>query len=844
MIELKNINKIYKSKGQEFQALNDINLVFGDKGMNFILGKSGSGKSTLLNVIGGIDSYDSGELIIDGVNTKSYKKSDYNTYRNTYIGFIFQEFNVLKSLTVYENIALSLELQHKNLKDEAENIQAIIDKVGLTGLENRMMNQLSGGQRQRVAIARSLIKNPRVIIADEPTGNLDSRNSKNIMDLLKDLSHDHLVIVVTHNDQLAREYSDRTIEIKDGFVIKDNYILNETLTPYSMEPISVPVSTSLRLSIKSIFKNLKRFIFMILLFAIALIFAGVVINMYLSDTTVTYANFQQEYNNNIIDVSSEFQSNGFTQSTAFYEYQLSDFEQKYSNIDTFIQLRGMDLNLPIDDNAVIENNFYLNNIQRIHFITDDKILQEIFGKPLLSYDKPIYDNKLIKIGIPDYLAANLIHQNYFGSEVKTEKDLLGKRLNFDCFKNSFIITRIYDTDYESFKKYFSQFSNGSDLPEGQNAFYDNVLFYNSIIIYTENDQSKIFDYTNINYIETEAIYSMVGATGKNSGLKIMLYDRDELADNLKPTNSVAAAPIPSAEGEPVQIAVTTGFFEKFLNIKIDPNTLDDGKNICDAYFDKIYYGIPYYVEGSSEPIYKNIFSSNFLCLTSYVPSNFTFIITTVIEDEEPILYTAPMVAGEKETFKNIVSSKFQEGAFITLYFTNLEDEALEKNASLFSDFIDNEMIINNKCFSKIVLVDNFIKNNIALFLGVFFVFALFSVLLIFNFVIINIKNSTRDIGIYMSLGFSGWKISLIYLFQVIILGITAFIISVFGVWIFLTALDAHFTALSAVNLEIIKMSLLGTSIVLGIALLIPIISVIVPLYNLSRKNPVDVIKTI
>ena len=154
------------------------------------------------------------------------------------------------------------------------------------------------------------------------------------------------------------------------------------------------------------------------------------------------------------------------------------------------------------------------------------------------------------------------------------------------------------------------------------------------------------------------------------------------------------------------------------------------------------------------------------------------------------------------------------------------------------------MIINNKCFSKIVLVDNFIKNNIALFLGVFFVFALFSVLLIFNFVIINIKNSTRDIGIYMSLGFSGWKISLIYLFQVIILGITAFIISVFGVWIFLTALDAHFTSLSAVNLEIIKMSLLGTSIVLGIALLIPIISVIVPLYNLSRKNPVDVIKTI
>ena len=844
MIELKNINKIYKSKGQEFQALNNINLVFGEKGMNFILGKSGSGKSTLLNVIGGIDSYDSGELIIDGVNTKSYKKSDYNTYRNTYIGFIFQEFNVLKSLTVYENIALSLELQHKNLKNEAEKIQTIIDKVGLTGLENRMMNQLSGGQRQRVAIARSLIKNPRVIIADEPTGNLDSKNSKNIMDLLKDLSHDHLVIVVTHNDQLAREYSDRTIEIKDGFVTKDDYNLSEEQSSYKLEPISVPVKTSLRLSVKSIFKNFKRFVFMILLFAIALIFAGVVINMYLSDTTMTYAEFQQEYNNNIVDVSSQFQSHGYSQSTAFYEYQLTDFDNKYGNHNSFTQIRGMDFNLPIDDNAVVDNDFYLNTIQRIHFMTDAKTYDSILGKPILSYTNTIYDRSLIKIGIPDYLADNLIFQNYFGSAVKSRNDLLGKELSFDCFKNNFIITRIYDTNYESFKKYFSQFKGGKDDPKGQNAFYDNVLFYNSIIIYIDNEASKLFEYTNINYIETDAIYSMVGSTGKNSGLKIKLYDRELVKDQLKPNNTVAAAPIPSAEGEPIQVAVTTGFFENFLNIKIDPNTLESGKNICDAYFDKIYYGIPYYVEGSTEPIFKNIFSSNFLCLTSYVPSNFTFIITTVIEDDEPILYTAPMIAGEKETYKSLVSSQFSEGSFITLYITDTKDEVLGENSSLYRDFIDNQMTINNKCFQKILLVDNFIKNNIALFLGVFFVFALFSVLLIFNFVIINIKNSTRDIGIYMSLGFSGWKISLIYLFQVLILGIVAFIISFFGVWIFLSVLDTHFTSLSAVNLEIIKMSFLGTSIVFGIALLIPVISVIVPLYNLSRKNPVDVIKTI
>ena len=186
MIVLKNINKYYKSGNETFHALKDINLEFGEKGMNFILGKSGSGKSTLLNIIGGIDSYDSGELLIDGVSTASFNKKKYNTYRNTYIGFIFQEFNVLKGLNVYDNIAVSLELQHENIKERNQDVLDIIERVGLKGLENRMMNQLSGGQRQRVAIARSLIKNPRVIIADEPTGNLDSRNSKNIMDLLKE----------------------------------------------------------------------------------------------------------------------------------------------------------------------------------------------------------------------------------------------------------------------------------------------------------------------------------------------------------------------------------------------------------------------------------------------------------------------------------------------------------------------------------------------------------------------------------------------------------------------------------------------------------------------------------
>ena len=219
MISLHNINKFYNSGTQKFHALKDVNIVFPEKGMVFIVGKSGSGKSTLLNVIGGIDSYDSGELIIDGLNTKNFSRNDFNSYRNSYIGFIFQEFNVIKNLTVFENIALSLQLKNESIKDNYDLIMNTIEVVGLKGKEKRKMNQLSGGERQRVAIARALVKNPKVIIADEPTGNLDKNNRDIVMDILKNLSTNHLVLIVTHDKFLSKKYSNYEITLKDGQII-------------------------------------------------------------------------------------------------------------------------------------------------------------------------------------------------------------------------------------------------------------------------------------------------------------------------------------------------------------------------------------------------------------------------------------------------------------------------------------------------------------------------------------------------------------------------------------------------------------------------------------------------
>lgn len=220
MLEIRNLKKIYKTKkGAPVNALDGVSLRFPETGMVFLLGKSGSGKSTLLNVCGGLDNPTEGEIIVKGRSSKSFSGSDFDSYRNTFIGFIFQEYNILNEFSVEDNIALALELQGKP-KDKAA-IAALLEEVDLTGYAKRKPNTLSGGQKQRIAIARALVKKPEIIMADEPTGALDSNTGKQVFDTLKKLSRDKLVIVVSHDRDFAEQYGDRIIELKDGKVLSD-----------------------------------------------------------------------------------------------------------------------------------------------------------------------------------------------------------------------------------------------------------------------------------------------------------------------------------------------------------------------------------------------------------------------------------------------------------------------------------------------------------------------------------------------------------------------------------------------------------------------------------------------
>ncbi len=220
MLSVKDLVKIYKTKGGvEVHALDGVSIDFPETGMLFLLGRSGSGKSTLLNVVGGLDMPTSGEISLKGKSSKDFSSSDFDSYRNTYVGFVFQEYNILEEFTVEQNIALALQLQNKSVSKES--VSNILKSVDLEGVEKRKPKTLSGGQRQRIAIARALIKDPKIIMADEPTGALDSATGTQIFETLKKLSKERLVIVVSHDRNFAETYGDRIIELADGKVISD-----------------------------------------------------------------------------------------------------------------------------------------------------------------------------------------------------------------------------------------------------------------------------------------------------------------------------------------------------------------------------------------------------------------------------------------------------------------------------------------------------------------------------------------------------------------------------------------------------------------------------------------------
>lgn len=314
MLQLRNIVKTYVTGDLEQKALKGVSISFRENEFVSILGQSGSGKTTMLNIIGGLDRYTSGDLIINGVSTKKYKDADWDFYRNNSIGFVFQSYNLIPHQTVLANVEMALTLAGVSKKERRQRAVSVLKKVGLGDHIHKKPNQMSGGQMQRVAIARALINNPDILLADEPTGALDSETSVQIMELLKEIAKDKLVIMVTHNPELAEQYSTRIVKLLDGKIVDDSNPCTESeasVEPQKRKKISMSFLTALSLSFNNLRTKkgrtlLTSFAGSIGIIGIALILAlSTGMNTYISDVQKeTMSSYPLTISDETIDVSS------------------------------------------------------------------------------------------------------------------------------------------------------------------------------------------------------------------------------------------------------------------------------------------------------------------------------------------------------------------------------------------------------------------------------------------------------------------------------------------------------------------------------------------------------------
>ncbi|MDL2291988.1 ABC transporter ATP-binding protein [Acholeplasma sp. OttesenSCG-928-E16] len=364
MLELINISKYYKTENGVSLGINKVNLKLELGEFVVITGESGSGKSTLLNVLSALDTYEDGDLLIFGEETFHFTSDDWENYRAQYIGFIFQKYNVIESYTVYQNVVLALEVQGYQEDLRKERALELIEKVGLTHRKNQRASKLSGGEKQRLVIARSLAKDCPLIIADEPTGNLDSESSKGIIDLLHDISKDKLVIVSTHDYDEVSHYATRKIRMKDGTIVEDYYVSKPKTTTNKLvkEPIQTKFKDILRFSFRNLFSTPKRLLFTTLLLFLTVSVFSVTYAFLMSGQDVILGDLKNETSSmkmNIYDKQGDFidindiNDTGLSRSSTIY-FENDSYYSSYGTVITG------DNHATPRNSIVMENSLSLN----------------------------------------------------------------------------------------------------------------------------------------------------------------------------------------------------------------------------------------------------------------------------------------------------------------------------------------------------------------------------------------------------------------------------------------------------------------------------------------------------
>ena len=534
MIQLKNVSKFYYSKGMIASGISKVNLTLDKGEFVVITGESGSGKSTLLNVISGLDSYEEGEMYIDGRETSHYLASDFEEYRKKYIGNIFQHFNLVNSYTVYQNVELILRINGYSKADTKKRVTEILQRVGLSAYAKTKVSKLSGGQKQRVSIARALAKDTDIIVADEPTGNLDSASAAGIVELLSAISRDKLVIVVTHNFEQFEAYATRKIKMYDGKVVEDEKVTQPVRTAGESSALSfsatagrasgrISVPSKIRLGLRNTFNIVPKFLLLLVVFLFVVV-----------AVTSEYTSFQHNKEEN-----SNLGYNSYFNNFSPDRVVLKKSDGSQFTEDDLKAIRQID-----NIKSVAACDVLLDSLVSIE---EGDISYEAFPRPVSEFTGKLVDGRLPQTDNEVVLTGDK-DDYYFTDEMRQE--LLDKDFKVYVSENKEVTVRIVGLAYKTYNQ--NSYVYGGDLFVSDSLLEDmleNTYSVNSTVTTTINGKAQ-------EAAEGSATYRVVPSSKVAQGTAVASEEINNFYEK------------GTAKEQTISIAVKNIYYTESINLKV------------------------------------------------------------------------------------------------------------------------------------------------------------------------------------------------------------------------------------------------------------------------------------
>ncbi len=824
MIELRNVSKTYsKGNEDEVKALKNVNLTFNDSGLYFITGKSGSGKSTMLNILGGLDSVSDGQVIVDGECLDTLLCNQLDEYRKNKVGFIFQNFNLIEELSVGENIALALDL--KGEKTDIEKIRQALKAVDLDGYEKRKASKLSGGQKQRVAMARALVKSPDIILADEPTGNLDSATSQTIFELLKELSKERLVIVVSHDGESVEKYADTIIECVDGeTTLKENNRQEENTISKKTKLNELPskgmsARNIAKLGLGFALRHKFRLIVTMILVVFALSFIGVAVTMAQSNNvTVEYSNLIAN-GENIVHLGSKLQPESNLHNVGG-ETRISN-ENVKEICDVLPDFKFNKIYYDTRFDGVYEipeyrenDNFHTSRILGVTALIDDDLTR--LGMTMLAGSLPKEKNE---VALPAYICDIYLDYGLYNYEKDKEESIesydaiIGKSYGL-----YYKIVGVVDTGFDM-ARYAPLKNISEDLTQEE---YDKYVELGRELEYVKSHSIHSSIIVSQYYIDYN--YALPTAKVKNGSIA---------GTRISYVSTLSASSYGNlyTQEEGYQIRKVRDF-----------TTLADDEII----FNRTRLFTTYYNCYGKTPSDEELVD---FCLNNKISLQLgedeeakEFKIVGIIDDRvNPYPYLAPHLI-MSESF--LSQYDYQDDIIWSLYTSLSGDKNKDKKLVALSRSYDVDenfyFPIYWSAMEGLDIVYTFV--NIIKYFGVGtgVVFLIFTILMIINYISATISSSQKQIGILKALGAGNKELISIFSVEALLIGLIGFVLAIvlsIG-WIALCNYIMAWANNVAMGMIVNWLSALA---VFGVSAITCVIGSILPIKRLLKKKPIDII---